>query len=87
VRDGFYFINSLFLKAIDVEHDARRQRMIDFLTEAYSSGRKPTKEEVEAAINGHAVERSVEQDEGKGEHERMMYEAAKNSDHLRPSEN
>jgi hypothetical protein len=60
--------------------DARRQRMIDFLTEAYSSGRKPTKEEVEAAINGHAVERSVEQDEGKGEHERMMYEAAKKSD-------
>ncbi len=60
-------------RAMDLT-DARRKRMIDFLTEAYSSGRTPTKEEVEAAINGRAMY------EGKGEHERMMYEAAKKSD-------
>lgn len=65
--------NPVRKRAMDLA-DARRQRMIDFLTEAYSSGRTPTKEEVEAAINGRAMY------EGKGEHERMMYEAAKKSD-------
>lgn len=80
-------VNSLMLKRRDILAERnparrtamdlaseRRKRMIDFLTEAYSSGRTPTKEEVEAAINGRAMY------EGKGEHERMMYEAAKKSD-------